>query len=729
MPLAGWDHATRWRLLNGDESEYIPAYFKHLIRLTSDNFDFAEAQADGDDIRITADEAGATIYPHFIEHWDAVGEVGVIRVAYPGRIPPGEARAVYIQYGNDGASSTSDWESVFQGVRDDPADIYGANEVGAEVYNAFPAFVIAANGDWVVAFRAGATHLDSAGKIRISISDDDGATWTHSVAVDAASVDDRVNIGMVVLTVGENAGRILLPYLEHDGTEPTVTKILKSDDNGATWSAHATVATLLTDWQFPYGQIRELSNGDLLMPCYGEVNGDTENRSVLLKSTDGGLTWSLHGTIAGTGASNGYNETSIITLDSESNLLAVCRTTNAPPKIFKVSSTDGGATWGSATELFADGVSPNMTRLNSGAILLSVGDRVEPTLGIRSYLSYDHGVTWSDARHIITGTPSAGQNLSYPAAAQLSTGRIFLVYYYEDSRGEDNTTIAGVEFDEQWLLSADNLLEDNEDNSTADWAVIAGTTTAISTNQPHRGTYGMRINDADAGTLNRAIRALYSTAEDFAVVGFWMRFADLAIFPGFGLLDGTAVADRRFWLGVNSSGVLQWLSLATNWTSFSPSIPINENQWYHFILLANHAANTCRLILDGDDKGTFGRSNAGSAITHIEFASGSTAGTGDDFYFDDIYTAQPWSDVWPTAEKASPFSGTVTMSDGSLVEGATVYIINTTDEALEGTATTDASGEWIFDVSDPADNYAAMAAYESGGTQYTALGHPFLTID
>ncbi len=68
---------------------------------------------------------------------------------------------------------------------------------------------------------------------------------------------------------------------------------------------------------------------------------------------------------------------------------------------------------------------------------------------------------------------------------------------------------------------------------------------------------------------------------------------------------------------------------------------------------------------------------------------------------------------------------TVTL-DGSPVEGATVWLINSTDGTLDST-TTDASGEFSFDNLPVGDEYMVAVQHESGGTQYSAMSKPFLT--
>ncbi len=75
------------------------------------------------------------------------------------------------------------------------------------------------------------------------------------------------------------------------------------------------------------------------------------------------------------------------------------------------------------------------------------------------------------------------------------------------------------------------------------------------------------------------------------------------------------------------------------------------------------------------------------------------------------------------------FSGTVTLS-GSGVQNATVYVINDTTGAMEGSTTTDSSGNYTVQVAsgNGSDTFHVAAEYEdSNGNQYNATSEPYVT--
>ena len=74
-PLAGWRHEGTVWLLTTPEGADLPAparveNFPVLLRLDKSFFNFAEARADGADLRVASSDG--TTLPHQIEQWDAV---------------------------------------------------------------------------------------------------------------------------------------------------------------------------------------------------------------------------------------------------------------------------------------------------------------------------------------------------------------------------------------------------------------------------------------------------------------------------------------------------------------------------------------------------------------------------------------------------------------------------------------------------------------------------------
>src|SRR3990167_2127229 len=428
-------------------------------------------------------------------------------------------------------------------------------------------------------------------------------------------------------------GTLILPFVQHNGTDPTTAFVIKSTDNGQTWGSPIVISNPLTGWIFPYGNIIELPDSTLLLSVYGKNTGET-TKSLLMQSTDAGATWSLKSTIANDAANN-YNETDVLRLDAN-NYLAVIRRTASPDNVYKVTSSDGGNTWGSPTLLF-EGVSPDLVELNNGDILLCVGDR-SGTEGIRCQISQNDGLTWSNGTMIFTGPAGQTSNGGYPASFQLSNGNIFTTYYHLISGA--NTDVSRTIYSEDYILNSNtnNFFEGMEDGNLNDWAVAQGTTTSVSSSIKHSGTYSFYHNDTDTLIQNRGVRSLYSTGQSTGVVSFWL-YPDTYSFT-FGLNDGTVTgSDERFWLSIHPDGSVKYHN-GTAWTSLSTATTLSADTWSKFTIKFNASTNQAEVFINGSSKGNITQRFTGGNISHIEFGTWSTVGTGYVFYVDDIYIHQ-----------------------------------------------------------------------------------------
>lgn len=81
------------------------------ISLTSGNFDFANADADGIDLQFRATD-GETVLPYWREAYDDVAETATLWVKVPS-VPADDTVDVRLYYGNSSAIDASDVESVF----------------------------------------------------------------------------------------------------------------------------------------------------------------------------------------------------------------------------------------------------------------------------------------------------------------------------------------------------------------------------------------------------------------------------------------------------------------------------------------------------------------------------------------------------------------------------------------------------------------------------------------
>ena len=171
-----------------------------------------------------------------------------------------------------------------------------------------------------------------------------------------------------------------------------------SHDGGATWTARtgemttpAAMRPISTQTDRPgFSQggfalvhpVVEDPDGTLYQSGYGYYANDIKYRQIVLKSTDGGLNWTVDATVAvnpdlTTAAGyEGFCEGALERV-ADGSLLIVMRTGSYLP-MYVARSTDNGATWSAATPLTAAGQSvvsvyPSLTLLPGGPLVLLVG--------------------------------------------------------------------------------------------------------------------------------------------------------------------------------------------------------------------------------------------------------------------------------------------------------------------------------------------------------------------
>ena len=157
---------------------------------------------------------------------------------------------------------------------------------------------------------------------------------------------------------------------------------------------------------FAKGKIVRLANGDLLTTMHGNLEGDTEYRTMIVRSTDQGRTWQYRTTVAYdanapdpqlAGQYTGYCEPSLALL-SDGQLLCIMRTqgTHYPGEyrpLYQSWSKDLGKTWTRPvpTKPYLMNISPTLAVLNNGAVACVYG---RP--GFHVAFSLDNGHTWQD---------------------------------------------------------------------------------------------------------------------------------------------------------------------------------------------------------------------------------------------------------------------------------------------------------------------------------------------
>jgi hypothetical protein len=256
-------------------------------------------------------------------------------------------------------------------------------------------------------------------------STDQGQSWTKPVVVIDTAHDDR-DPSVACLRDGTLILNWFTPRPEQDGKDRLAILLVRSTDQGKTWSKPAKL-----DLDSPYlfacsSPVRELADGSLILGLYHEDPEKNLAFGATIKSYDGGMTWkdlALIGEKAGVYLDA---ETDVIPVKG-GRLLAGLRSSRTDMH-FSVSK-DMGKTWGLVQSFGFKGHCPYLLRHSSGVILLA--HRVPAT---SLHWTADEGKTWNGPVRI----DSVGG--AYPSMVELPDGLVYCVYY-EEGKG---SSIRGV---------------------------------------------------------------------------------------------------------------------------------------------------------------------------------------------------------------------------------------------------------------------------------------------
>ncbi len=189
--------------------------------------------------------------------------------------------------------------------------------------------------------------------------------------------------------------------------------------------------------------ILELADGSLVATMYGNFESDIQGRdpkkvkygenryrTLLVRSTDGGLNWDYYSTVAfsADAAGEGFGEP-VMTRTSDGNLLCVMRRGSALP-MASCRSTDDGRTWSEPRILPDDAVSvfPDLVLMSNGVLALSSG---RP--GIYLKFSVDGtGVEWTPRITLYEDPhwPTPASTCGYTALREVAPGRLLCIFSF-----------------------------------------------------------------------------------------------------------------------------------------------------------------------------------------------------------------------------------------------------------------------------------------------------------
>ena len=290
-----------------------------------------------------------------------------------------------------------------------------------------------------VVLRGGADHVGIKGRLDIVFSSDSGKTWTKPAIVVDSPVDDRnpafgqAKDGTLVVGFWRAAKDTYKDYDVDSSSQPVSTWVTRSTD-GATWSEPAEIDVREIGYGSPYGKILTLPDGTMLMNVYGygvrpagEKLEAKVDHSYLFRSTDHGVTWKRHATIA-----QNFNETGLVRL-ANGSLLAAMRSAGDKANVSITRSTDGGESWSKPEPISEPMAHPgDLVPLRDGRVLLVTGFRNAP-FGVRGIVTDpSHRFDWRNAFTLVDD--STNVDTGYPSSVSLDDGRVLTFYYAVGSK-------------------------------------------------------------------------------------------------------------------------------------------------------------------------------------------------------------------------------------------------------------------------------------------------------
>ncbi len=291
-------------------------------------------------------------------------------------------------------------------------------------------------------------HIEADARVVGVTSADDGRHWSEPVVIhDAKFCENDPSVAVL------RDGRLLLTFFAWEGitTEYAArhpspesrrvdrgewgeyarlagVHLLRGSGNPVTWEKRA------EQMGGPELRVRAISSsiletksGTLLMPIYGPAPKKEPDLAYVLRSTDGGRTWSREVLMAGSPDGKVGMQEPALGQARDGTIVTLMRTENAGDHLYTATSPDDGATWTPARETPLIGHPADLISLPDGRLLAVYGYRHDP-LGVRACVSED-GKSWDRDREIVIAANGDHGDLGYPSACLTNDGHVLIVYY------------------------------------------------------------------------------------------------------------------------------------------------------------------------------------------------------------------------------------------------------------------------------------------------------------
>jgi photosystem II stability/assembly factor-like uncharacterized protein len=285
-------------------------------------------------------------------------------------------------------------------------------------------------------------------KQRLARSRDGGETWTITEPPDLELPSDVGYQGSYPpgkgRPLGDLPGSIDFTHPDFAFTarmtkNPGVSRFYYSHDRGKTWKGPYRLPNFGRSGTAARTDYVVNGKHDLTLFTTLAKEDGKEGRPAMVRTRDGGKTWTLESLIGQEPAADDYAIMPSTVQIGDSTFLTAVRH-KGRLELFR--SGDGGKSWNLSQTVYNGRGNPaSLIRLRDGRLVLTYGFRGEP-YGIRARVSKDDGGNWSD--EVILRDDGGNDDLGYPRSVQRADGKVVTMYYYNTDKTRERFIAATI---------------------------------------------------------------------------------------------------------------------------------------------------------------------------------------------------------------------------------------------------------------------------------------------
>lgn len=320
--------------------------------------------------------------------------------------------------------------------------VVAMDPVGSQIR--FPDITKLANGTLMAVYHSASGHTKANGDIQLVTSTDGGVNWSSPRTIEDGVFGSAHYDARDPKIARLSSGTLLVSFfvtewLASGSGKQHGTHVIRSTDNGATWSSAVEVDSAMDPdaggWNATHGAAVEVAGGDVLIPLYGAISGDATSRATVVRSTDDGLTFhrSTEVTI-GSGGGVNFQEPNVSVLPNGQlvSLIRMANSSGAGIAARLSRSTNGGQTWSTPVVTDIQASSHHQLVTSTGAVLLTWGAISPSTRPTYGQLITNPGGSWDGIPDTRLYDTTRGDQAN-PSSVEVSPGR-FLTLGYDVNR-------------------------------------------------------------------------------------------------------------------------------------------------------------------------------------------------------------------------------------------------------------------------------------------------------